>query len=201
MKKQRKSKIGLVVGLFPEQYNISDPRLNKPVCHQKIKNGNLTGSMLLQDIDIVNIENKVITYFSPNNIGLLLSINLNFSQKAEKIYQENLLPKDTNLSFQFVNNNKKEFLNSVSKIVCDFIETIQISIVFGYTALEAFANLSIPDDYTYKIDNKSRGIQELYDKIAIERWLSLKIKFQHILSKVYKTKKLIPKSGGDIFLI
>jgi hypothetical protein len=72
----KNSKEGLVVGLFPEQFNVSDPRLNKPVCHQQIEGGEITGSMLLQDLDTAIIDkNKKITYFCPNNIAILLSVN------------------------------------------------------------------------------------------------------------------------------
>lgn len=183
-------KMELVVGLFPEQYKIHDSRFNKPICHQKYENGNLTGSMLLQEIDISNVMNKEITYFSPNNIGLLLSINLNFTEKAKKIFNDNFLSQKVNLSFQKTGSDKKEFLNSISSTVCDFIEAIQIAIVFGYTALETFANLSIPENYSYELNNKTKGIKEVYNKDAIERWLTLKIKFQDILSNIYNTPKI-----------
>jgi len=58
MAKKRNEKTGLVVCLFPEQYQINDYRLNKPVCHQKYENGNLIGSMLVQDIDEVFVNGK-----------------------------------------------------------------------------------------------------------------------------------------------
>ncbi|TET74521.1 MAG: hypothetical protein E3J56_02240 [Candidatus Aminicenantes bacterium] len=189
-KKNRSEKMGLVVGLFPEQYKISDSRLNKPVCHQKYENGNLVGSMLLQEIDITKVENKELSYFSPNNIGLLLSINSNFTEKAERLFNENFMNQEKTLSFQDTDEDKKILLNRISKKVCDFIEAIQISIVFGYTALETFANLSIPEGHSYKIDNKSKGIKEVYDKNAMERWLNLRTKFQYVLKEIYGTGKV-----------
>src|SRR5271157_6007834 len=61
--KRKSHKPGLVVGLFPEQYRIADPRLNKPVCHQQIEGGKITGSMLLQDLETASIDGgKEITY-------------------------------------------------------------------------------------------------------------------------------------------
>jgi hypothetical protein len=185
MSKMRKSKTGLVVGLLPERYEINDYRLNKPVCHQKIENGVISGSMLIQDIDEVSIKGKKLQYFSPNNIGILLSICSSHTEKAATLFKETIETLDSNSK-----NDKKEHLNSVSSIVCDYIEKIQIAIVFGYSSLETFANLSIPDGYEYKKRNKSKGIHELYGKDSIERWLSLKEKFKYILSYVYKTKKV-----------
>ena len=184
MNNNKKEKTGLVVCLFPEQYEIFDHRLNKPVCHQKYENGRLTGSMLIQDIDEVSIKGKMIQYFSPNNIGLLLSISLLHVKNSEKIFIDTI----KNIDFQ-ENRNKKEALNSVSSIICNYIEEIQIAIVFGYTALETFANLSIPEDYEYKKKNETKGIHELYEKGSIERWLSLKEKIQYILTDIYKTDK------------
>jgi hypothetical protein len=181
---KKKEKMGLVVCLSPEQYTITDYRLNKPVCHQQFKNGSLSGSMLIQDIDEVSIKGKVIQYFSPNNIGLLLSISSSHIKKSEKIFKDTI----KNMDYQII-KNKKEILNSVSSIICNYIEEIQIAIVFGYTALETFANLSIPEDYKYQKTNKTKGIHELYEKDSIERWLSLKEKIQYILTDIYKTEK------------
>lgn len=199
MSKKKKSKSGIVVGLYPEQYKISDYRLNKPVCHQQYEKGILTGSMLLQEIDEVNLQGKKLTYFSPNNIGMLLSINSSYTKKAEEIFKNNFSSKENVYSFENTDKDKKEFLNSISSIVCDYIETVQIAIVFGYTALETFTNLSIPDGFTYKKKNKSKGIHELYEKDSIERWISLKEKIQYILTDIYKTKKAENQKWWGLF--
>lgn len=185
MSKKKRIKTGLVVGLFPEKYEIKDYRLNKPVCHQKYKNGFILGSMLVQDIDEVSIKGGILQYFSPNNIGILLSICSSHTERAERLFEETIETLNSESE-----NDKKESLNKSSSIVCDYIETIQIALVFGYVALETFANLSIPDDYEYKKANKSKGIHELYEKDSIERWLSLKEKFQYILPNIYKTDKV-----------
>lgn len=63
-----------------------------------------------------------------------------------------------------IEGDKKTFLNRVSSTVCDYIEHIQSAIVFAYTALETFANLSIPESYLYHVESKSKGIKEIYDK-------------------------------------
>ena len=81
-------------------------------------------------------------------------------------------------------------MNKASSLVCDYLESIQTSIVFGYTALEAFVNLSIPDEYKYAAEKNNKGITEIYDKKSIERWLPLKTKVKSILTEVYKTKRI-----------
>ena len=187
MSKKNKSKTGLIIGLIPEQYKINDFRLNKPVCHQQFDKGILTGSMLVQDFDEISIQGKKLEYFSPNSIGLLLSVNSSHIEISEKIFKESIMEL---FSEAKNDNNKIEVINKSSSIVCDYIEKVQIAIVFGYTALETFANLSIPDEYEYKKKNKSKGIHELYEKESIERWLSLKEKIQYILTDVYNTDKV-----------
>lgn len=60
----------------------------------------------------------------------------------------------------------------------NFIETVQVAIVFGYTALETFANLSIPQNLEYKANINSKGIIKIYNKNAIERWVTLITKYR-----------------------
>ena len=82
-------KTSMVVGLFPEQYKVIDTRLNKPVCFQKIDGGEISGSMLVQDLDTVKVDkNKEISYFCPNNIAILLSVSSKSIEKAKSLYSE-----------------------------------------------------------------------------------------------------------------
>ena len=190
-----KNKIGLVLATSPSQYKIVDPRLNRPVCHQSTKNGIVTGSMLLQDLEKAFInKNREITYFCPNNIAILLSINAKSTKQAKTLYKDYFQNSSIELS------PDKADLNDISSKVCDYIECIQTAIVFGYTALETFANLSIPEKYKYKTRNNYKETKEVYNKEAIERWISLKVKFQFILKGVYNTKKLELQSWWGYFL-
>ena len=63
----------------------------------------------------------------------------------------------------------------------DYIERVMESIVMAFTALEAFVNENIPDDYQYHTHKKSEVILEVMDKNAIERWLSLDEKLSLVL--------------------
>ena len=170
MIKKNQSKQGICVGLEPENYIVKDLRLNKPICHQKYEKGEKVGSCLIQDANEINLHGNKLSYFSPNNIGVLLSISNSYADKAEIIFNEKII-KDLSVYDKSV-IDKIQYLNQTSTVVCDYIELIQIAIVFGYTCLETFTNLSIPEDYIFKKNNKSKGISELYDKSAIERWIT-----------------------------
>jgi hypothetical protein len=189
--KTKNQKLGLVVGIFPEQYRIADARLNKPVCHQQIEAGKITGSMLVQDLETAPIEGgKEITYFCPNNVAVLLSVSSKSLSSAKELFGKFFHSPSREFRLEKIQEDKKSFLNRVSSTVCDYIEHVQTAVVFAYTALETFANLSIPEGYVYQTANKSKGIIESYDKEAIERWLSLKLKVQYILREIYRTGKV-----------
>ena len=116
------------------------------------------------------------------------------------MYIENFTNPEVVLDLDEMAGNRKEMMASASSLVCDYLENIQTSLVFAYTALEVFTNLSIPEDYAYNAEKNSKGISETYDKQAIERWLPLKVKIKNILTDVYKTKKIEDKKWWGNFL-
>lgn len=186
MKSPNKSKSSLVVGLTPEGYKIPDLRMTKPTFHFAKDS---SGSMLIQEIDTVKLNrSRKISYFVPNNIGMLISVSTKSSSRAKEIFDRKFKSSSYELDITKLSGNKKDAINTISQDVYDYIEEIQSAIVFAYTALEAFANLSIPHGYTYQAKKNSKGIIESYDKVAIERWLSLKTKIKYILPELYVTK-------------
>ncbi|MEM5527874.1 hypothetical protein WN093_03485 [Gammaproteobacteria bacterium AS21] len=186
MKNLDKSKNSLVVGLTPDGYKISDLRMTKPTFH--FAKGS-SDSMLTQDIDTVKLNrSRKISYFVPNNIGMLISVSAKASNRGKEIFDQKFKNSKYELDVTKLAGNKYDAIGSISKDVYDYIEEIQSAIVFAYTALEAFANLSIPQGYIYKAKKNSKGISESYDKVAIERWLSLKVKMKSILPELYETK-------------
>ncbi len=200
-KKVTDRKQGLVVGTTPDRYCLVDRRLMKPVCHQSYEGGALKGSMLIQDIDKVSLNKKSnITYFVPNNIALLLSVSDRSLQEAKKIHSKYFTNKEIEFDLNKMTGDRKESMNNASSLVCDYLESIQTSIVFGYTALEAFVNLSIPANYEYTAEKNSKGISEIYDKKAIERWLPLRTKVKSILTGIYNTKKIDTQKWWGHFL-
>jgi len=194
------SKQGLVYCINPEQYDVFDARINKPICIKSIENGVEKGSMVFQEMDEINFRKNQLSYFPPNNVALLLSVNKKHLQKAKELFDEQINPNKVNHSFVETETDKKKFLKEKSKIVADYIELIQTSIVFGYTTLEAFANLSIPIDYEYLVTIKNKGIKEVYDKDAIERWINLGEKLSKILPSIYETKKIEKEKFWSYFI-
>jgi len=189
-KKKKDSRLALVVGINPDNFKLSDRRLMKPVCHQQFENGQLTGSMLVQEIDSVTLSrSRNATYFLPNNIALLLSTSKKSLESAKEIYQGYLTSQNVEVDLEKLDGDRKAGMNEISSKVCDYLEHIQTAIVFGYTTLEAFVNLSIPDHYEYTTTKNSKGITQTYDKKAIERWLTLKTKINNILVKIYGTPR------------
>jgi hypothetical protein len=63
-----------------------------------------------------------------------------------------------------------------------YLEDMMASIIFAYTALEAFANEVIPDDYIHTI--AARKCSESYSKTQIERSLNLQVKLGEILPQI-----------------
>lgn len=197
-----KSKEFLVITKYPENYKIFDMRANKPVCYKASEEA----SMVLQEIDTIefstriNGKKNVLDYFAPNNVGVLLSIAHKSLITAKDIYDKNLNPDKVNHLEGFENLDKRNAIIMKSKIIYDFIELIQSSIVFGYTALEAFSNLSIPSTFQYKTEPNGKGIIEIYDKDAVERWVPLRTKISEILVDIYKTKSIKQKNLWNKFI-
>ena len=188
--KDEPNKLGLVFADIPSNYKVQDIRFNKPVIHRSFKDGELVGSMIIKDIDEVKINKEKISYFTPNNIAILLSVNTKAYKEAEELYKNYF--KDDNKIYE-------DNIPERSVKLMDYIEEIQTAIVFGYTALETFINLSIPDDYIYENQN-NKGIIENYNKEAIERWLDTKKKL-NILKNVYKTNKLEKQKWWSYFIL
>lgn len=183
-----KNKPYLIIGLNPEDYKIFDKRIMKPITYQlSFEEEKIEGSMVSQIIDDVQIGKKKLEYCMPNNVGVLLSIAKKANEQAQEYFKkhfEDLQQNDVD------KEDKIELLKRKSTEVCDYIELIQSAIVFSYTSLEAFSNLSIPENYFFVQRVKNKGIDERYDKEAIEKWINLNTKLNLILPEIYKTKKL-----------
>jgi|TARA_R110002050_G_scaffold11210_1_gene38118 hypothetical protein len=186
----KRTKLGLCFFDTPENYKMDDIRFNKPQIHRYFEDGKLINSIIIKEIDQVKINKKEMTYFTPNNVAILLSISSKSYKEAKALFNDYF--KDDNKIFE-------DDVPIRSTKFIDYIESIQTSIVFSYTALETFINLSIPEDYIFENKN-NRGIIENYNKEAIERWLDLKNKL-NILREVYKTNKLENQKWWSYFIL
>ncbi|WP_252229638.1 MULTISPECIES: hypothetical protein [unclassified Clostridium] len=183
-------KLYMVASVNDESVIVTDARSKKPV-------GSVQGEDVIyfQEINRIEFERKnkekenIMSFYAPNNVGILLTIANKALVEAQRIYNEEIDPDKINHT-DIVNGGKENELKEKTVIVYEFIEAIQTSIVFGYTAIEAFTNLSINDDYKYENSIDSKGIIEIYDKKAIERWLSLDVKISNILADIYKCRTI-----------
>lgn len=193
-------KLTLVVGINPDNYEIDDYRLRKPIWHQKKENDHIVGSGLFQELDRLRVNNNEITYFQPNNIAILLSISQKQLKLAKVFFDTQFDNSKNELNYFNHPGNRKKFIGEKSKAICDYIELVETSVVFSYTSLEAFSNISIPKNYNYSYKNKSKGTVEIYDKEAVERWISLKDKISIILPDIYGVKKPTLKKWWSDFI-
>lgn len=102
--------------------------------------------------------------------------------------------------------NTPALVNSISTAkIFDYLEAICASIIFAHTALEAFTNEEIPDEFVYEIEETTESgivVVRQYNKEQIERKFSLSEKLASVLPKVMniqspKGKKLW---GGFVHL-
>ncbi|WP_168232156.1 hypothetical protein [Pseudomonas veronii] len=78
----------------------------------------------------------------------------------------------------------KEVNFPTDKDAFNYIEKMIESIVLAFTAIEAFANETIPADYFYARHNKSKVILEAANKETIERFTSLDEKLTEVLPEI-----------------
>jgi len=153
--------------------SIQDVRMARPIIfHVKSIKANVT----LQRSEIFDINDVEIAFPTPNNVALFANIANREKQQAKNIYSS-LIAKN-------IKNNKDiEIKNEDIKRLYNYLEHIQTSIIAIYTAIESFANIAIPNDYTHTFKN-NKGITESYDKTAIERWLKTSEKITELLPKI-----------------
>jgi hypothetical protein len=94
--------------------------------------------------------------------------------------------------------NTPTSVNNISTAkIFDYLEAICASIIFAHTALEAFTNEEIPDDFVYEIEETTESgivVVRHYDKEQIERKISLSEKLASILPKAMNISS--PKLWG-----
>ena len=136
---------------------------------------------------IVKDDNKIpLVNNAPNIIALLLNISDKALECAIKIYDEDLLPtlmimgEGTEKHYAF--KNKKHI-----ELEFDLYENLFVSIVFAYSAVEAFVNNLIPKDFKYKANYKRGGKSAILicDKEYIEKNYSIEEKINEIIPFIY----------------
>lgn len=130
----------------------------------------------------------ILSFGVPNMSAIFLNFSNELWQESE-IYFKN--------SNNFVEPISRHLLPGTLDIkdrglFFDMLEKRMGAIVFAFTALESFANDSIPLEYNYEQDRNDKKYLEKYNKEQIEKNLNLDTKLSVILPNIYNVKS--PKS-------
>lgn len=115
--------------------------------------------------------------YQANRVGFSIpnatALFLNLSKRHHKL---------ANVTAQaFSSDPKSQSLTDVD--IFSYLEDVMASVVFAYSALEAFANEEIPDDFVHTIAKPKYS--ETYSRSQIERSLSLQTKLGNILPTIH----------------
>lgn len=129
-------------------------------------------------IHLLKVKGVEVNIITPNPTAMFLNLsNVSYAQSIKIFNFNELLNTD--------NFDEKDYFNS--------LEYYMASIIFAFTALETFANYSIPDLYEFKKLREDKKCFEIYDKEKIEKNINLDIKLGEILPEVLN----IPSFKGN----
>ncbi|RUO73173.1 hypothetical protein [Idiomarina ramblicola] len=121
---------------------------------------------------------KVVTIPVPNGSAILLNASKKSHSRAKELRVKSK-----------IDSSKKREVAFLSEYdAFDFLEDTIQSIVLAFSAIEAFANEVIPDNFEYAHFRKSRTILETANKQQIERFISLEDKLDKVIPEVLGVK-------------
>lgn len=136
------------------------------------------GSRLTVSSVVQLTKKKQLTIPLPNATALLLNASAVAFGAARAIRESNLIDKSLRKDVSF-HSDKEAF---------DYIERMIESIVLAFTALEAFVNEAIPEDFVYAHHVRSEVVLEAANKANIERHVPIDEKLTSVLPEVLKCK-------------
>jgi hypothetical protein len=154
---------------------IFDKRQKKPLVYRVVEENN---DITIQNIEFYKVGKAEIRFKSPNITSIFLSVSDKELTKAKDIYNILIRPKESV-------REKFELTDIDTVKLYDYLEHIQTSIITLYSGIESLANGLIPDGFEFE-ENNSKGIKEIWNKIAIERWKQTKDKLKEIIPQALK---------------
>ncbi len=121
-------------------------------------------------------KKKQLTIPLPNATALLLNSSATAYASAQAIRESNDIDNSQLNQVSFVSD----------KDAFDYLERMIEEIVLAFTALEAFVNETIPENFEYVHNARSKIILEVKDKSNIERHVSIDEKLKSVLPEVLK---------------
>ncbi len=126
-------------------------------------------------IATVNLtKRKTLSIPVPNATAIMLNAAAAAYDQAKQLRLNSGIDKSLKSSVTF----------DTDRSAIDYVERMIEAILMAFTAIEAFANETIPNDYTYSHHRSSKTILEISDKQKIERNLSLDEKLSNVLPEV-----------------
>ena len=134
-----------------------------------------TGVALATASTNAKIGGQEVSFAVPAHAALCLSLSHKAFQQLQ-VYPLDRIFTDTGKGVQVMPGNLT--------ILFSAFECLLVNTVFAVTALEAYANQSIPEDFVFSKLRQDQKCKESYDKMQIERNLSLDLKLSVLLPEI-----------------
>lgn len=136
--------------------------------------GIVRGGKLVSASTVANIDKKDVSFSVPSHAALCLNMAHSAYKVAQELWKPEII-KNTDSGFRVEDELPRLY---------DFFEQMFLNVVFSFTAVEAFSNSIIPEDFVFARTRDDKKCEESYTKEQIERHLSLDIKISEVLPKV-----------------
>jgi hypothetical protein len=140
---------------------------------------------------ILHIQNIQIILAQPNDISLYISLFEKNLNDAKKIYNEEYSKRGKYPFNQLLKENE-------TKKIYDYFENIITAVIFSYTAIEAFVNICIIDEYEYTEIKDDKPIT--HSKEAILKNFPLRKKLKSMLTQILQTPDPTKESWWERFI-
>ncbi|MPR34435.1 hypothetical protein [Salmonirosea aquatica] len=121
------------------------------------------------------VGDDTLNFILPSSPAIFLNLALQAREQVVEVCKDELFMKVSDYKWQ-----------KNSRVLIDFFEIMMTQIIFSYSAIEAFANTSIPEDFIYHPKKKDNRFTESYKKEQTERYISLNEKLKDVLPNIFK---------------
>ncbi len=139
--------------------------------------GNPFDNKLVSASTITHVGEKKVVFPVPSHAALCLNLANQAHKRAEDLWNSDI----------FATTSYGAAVEDNLPVLFDFFEQVILNVVFSHTALEAFCNGAIPDDFVFARTRQDKKCEESYTKEQIERHLSLDTKLAEVLPEVTGT--------------
>lgn len=159
-------------------HEMSDLRMTRPIYYKEKESGSV---VTLNRLELNKVGNQYFNFTPPNNVALLLNVSKKELEISKELYKDFISKSFSQKKESSINEN------DLSKVY-DYLEHIQASIIFAYSAVESFANTAIPFDFEYRKTN-GKGILEIWTKENIELHFKTSEKLKVLLPQILNIKE------------